>query len=206
MSDKLINKKVIDEEEDEEDKSTTSRSSNDDISIDDDQSDQPEEDDEMDEEKIFKDNEKVNELYNEDDEDDDDDDDEEINVSQENTFDRSIKSNIITQFHPELKSHSYEEILSLSTIIRDDAGNIIDPLHKTRSDMTKYEYSRILGERAKQLSIGADPLVKLNDYIVDEYSIATIELKAKKIPFILERILPDGTAEYWKLEDLEILI
>jgi DNA-directed RNA polymerase I, II, and III subunit RPABC2 len=65
--------------------------------------------------------------------------------------------------------------------------------------------ARILGERAKQLSIGADPLIKVDEYIVDEYSIALLELKEKKIPFIIERPLPNGKSEFWKLEDLEII-
>ena len=120
-------------------------------------------------------------------------------------FDKSLKSRVISQYHPELKTKSYEEILSLSNIIRDDAGNIVDPLHKTLGILTKYEYTRVLGERAKQLSIGAEPFVKVDDYIVDEYSIAKIELTEKKIPFIIERPLPNGTMEYWRLEDLEIL-
>ena len=32
-----------------------------------------------------------------------------------------------------------------------------------------------------------------------------MELKEKKIPFIIQRPLPNGNAEYWALEDLEIL-
>jgi DNA-directed RNA polymerase I, II, and III subunit RPABC2 len=63
-----------------------------------------------------------------------------------------------------------------------------------------------LGERAKQLSAGAEPLVKINDYIIDEYSIALMELKEKKLPFIIERPLPNGTSEFWKLADLEIIL
>lgn len=121
-------------------------------------------------------------------------------------FDQSIKSNIITEYHQELKTHSHEEVEMLCHIERDELGNIIDPNHQTLSILTKYEYTRLLGERAKQLSAGAEPLVKINDYIIDEYSIALMELKEKKLPFIIERPLPNGTSEFWKLADLEIIL
>ena len=32
-----------------------------------------------------------------------------------------------------------------------------------------------------------------------------MELKEKKIPFIIRRPLPDNTFEYWKLQDLELI-
>jgi len=40
---------------------------------------------------------------------------------------------------------------------------------------------------------------------LDNFIIAKIELKQKKLPFIIQRPLPNNTFEYWKLEDLEIL-
>ena len=30
-------------------------------------------------------------------------------------------------------------------------------------------------------------------------------MNKKKIPFIIRRPIPDGTCEYWKLKDLEML-
>ena len=32
-----------------------------------------------------------------------------------------------------------------------------------------------------------------------------MELKEKKIPFIIRRPLPDNSFEYWKLQDLELI-
>jgi DNA-directed RNA polymerase I, II, and III subunit RPABC2 len=214
MSELEKNDKLIPEESSDEE-SDNDEDSNDDISIDDDNDSFDDEGDKT--EKIFKNKEKQNKHEEEEEEDvyeneteiEKDDEEEGEDTFDENylqKIDKNLKSKIISDFHPELKVHSYEEILSLTTIVRDEAGNIIDPLHKTLSVLTKYEYSRVLGERAKQLSIGADPLVKLNDYIIDEYSIALLELKEKKIPFIIERPLPNSSSEYWKLEDLEILM
>ena len=61
-----------------------------------------------------------------------------------------------------------------------------------------------MGVRAKQLNKGSEPYVKLSDDIIDAFVIANKELKEKKLPFIIQRPLPNGNSEYWKLEDLEI--
>ena len=136
-----------------------------------------------------------------DDEDDDSDDDE--NYLQK--FDADIKQKIISEFHPELQAHNYDEIEILSRIVRDENGNIIDPLHKTLPFITKYERARIIGERAKQIDAGAEPLVEIEPNMIDGYLIALKEYEAKAIPFIIQRPIPSGASEYWKFSDLEIL-
>jgi DNA-directed RNA polymerase I, II, and III subunit RPABC2 len=81
----------------------------------------------------------------------------------------------------------------------------VDNLHKTIPILTKYEKTKILGLRAKQLNNGAVPFVKLSTNIIDGYLIALKELEQKKIPFIIRRPLPNGASEYWHLQDLEII-
>lgn len=120
-------------------------------------------------------------------------------------FDENIKKTIIEDYHPELKQHNYEEIEALCTVVRDDNGNIIDLFHKTIPILTKYEKSRILGERAKQLNSGGKPFIEVEPNIIDGYLIALKELEEKKIPFIVKRPLPNGGCEYWRLKDLETL-
>lgn len=120
-------------------------------------------------------------------------------------FDKNVKTQIITKHHPELISRNYDEVEKFTHITRDEKGNIIDEYHKTLNFLTKYEISRILGERTKQLTMGAEPLIQIKDYM-DEYSIALQELKEKVIPFIIERPLPNGRTEFWKLKDLELLL
>ena len=56
-----------------------------------------------------------------------------------------------------------------------------------------------------QLSQGATQYVKLKNKIVDYYIIAETELRLKKLPYIINRPLPNGRSEYWKISDLEIL-
>jgi DNA-directed RNA polymerase subunit K/omega len=136
-------------------------------------------------------------------------DDEKIDTDDNNylqKFETNIRSSIIADYHPELKTHSFEEIIGKTDLKRDKNGQIDDPLHRTQSFFTRYEVARIVGERAKQLSAGAEPLIEIEDEIIDEYTIAMKEFYAKKIPFIIERPLPDGTMEYWKASDLEILL
>jgi DNA-directed RNA polymerase I, II, and III subunit RPABC2 len=121
-------------------------------------------------------------------------------------FDDTTQQKIIADFHPELQSHNYDEIDVLSRVVRDENGNIIDPLHKTIPFITRYEKARILGERAKQINAGAKTFVELEPNVIDGYVIALKEFEAKKIPFIVKRPMPNGGVEYWRFEDLEVLV
>jgi len=138
-----------------------------------------------------------------DDDEDEDDDDDDINYLQK--FDEVTQQTIISDFHPELQFHNYHEIDIMSRVVRNDKGQIIDPLHKTLPFITRYEKARILGERAKQINSGGKPLVEVDASVIDGYLIAVKEFDEKKIPFILKRPLPNGGCEYWKFSDLEIL-
>ena len=135
--------------------------------------------------------------------DEDEDEDEDDNYLQK--FDNDLMKNYINEFHPECLSHNYDEIAKLSIVIRNSDNIIIDPLHKTIPYLTKYEKARILGQRAKQIETGAKPLVKIPENIIDSYIIAELELKEKKIPFIIRRPIPGGACEYWSLKDLEMI-
>ena len=143
-----------------------------------------------------------NHFMVDDDDDDEDDDDDDGYLQKMNGFE---KQDIITQFHPELLNHNYDEINTLSQVVRDSNGVVIDPLHKTLSFVTRYERARVIGERAKQINSGAVPFVEVDDNVIDGYLIALKEFEEKKIPFIIKRPIPNGGCEYWKLSDLEIL-
>jgi DNA-directed RNA polymerase I, II, and III subunit RPABC2 len=133
----------------------------------------------------------------------DDDDNDDENYLQK--FSESLKTNVIEKHHPELMVHNHHEVEAMSRVVRDENGNIIDPLHKTMPFITKFEKARLLGERAKQINAGAQPMIKVDDDIIDGYLIALQEFDEKKIPMILCRPLPNGGCEYWKLQDLEII-
>ena len=133
------------------------------------------------------------------------DDDEEEDDDYLQKFDREMRDNYILDHHPESVNHNYDEIYNLAKVQRNKENIIIDDLHKTIPLLTKYEKTRILGQRAKQLNNGAKPLVKLDIPLIDGYLIALKELEEKMIPVIIRRPLPSGASEYWHLKDLEIL-
>ena len=141
-------------------------------------------------------------------EDDDDEDDEDEDDDYNERFeklDEDLIENHIENYHTLCKHHNYQEIATLSIVIRNDKQEIIDPNHKTIPILTKYEKARILGQRAKQINNGADIFVEPKKNTMDGYLIALQELEEKKLPFIIRRPLPNGTSEYWKVSDLEYL-
>jgi DNA-directed RNA polymerase subunit K/omega len=65
--------------------------------------------------------------------------------------------------------------------------------------MTKYEYTRIKGERLQQLNGGCIPFVS---YSTDDDTIESIfkrEFVLGKLPLVVERKLPDGKSKYIKI-------
>jgi DNA-directed RNA polymerase I, II, and III subunit RPABC2 len=136
---------------------------------------------------------------------DDEDDEEEEDEDYLQKLDDHFRQKVIENHHPELKTLNYEEIETLATVVRDKDSTIIDPLHQTLPIMTRYEKARILGERAKQINMGAKPFVEVDESMIDGYLIALKELEQKRMPFIIQRPLPNGGSEYWRISDLEIL-
>jgi DNA-directed RNA polymerase I, II, and III subunit RPABC2 len=144
----------------------------------------------------------LGELELSEDEEDDDDMDGSQYIQQ---FEDQVKEQVIANHHPELLVQNYDEVEALSVAVRDTRGIIIDPLHRTVPFLTKYEKTRVLGERAKQINGGAKPFIETGPTIIDGYLIALAELEQRKIPFIIRRPLNNGGSEYWKLRDLEII-
>jgi DNA-directed RNA polymerase I, II, and III subunit RPABC2 len=138
-----------------------------------------------------------------DDDDNDDNDDDDDDMLQK--FDHETKKKYIAAHHPECLSFNHEETETLSRVVRDENGRIVDPYHKTLPILTKYEKTRILGIRTKQLNEGAKPYIDVNPTIIDGYIIAQLELEHKRLPFIIRRPIPNGGSELWKLQDLEII-
>ena len=152
---------------------------------------------------LLEENMKKNSILQEFDDSDEDDEDENDNYLQK--FNADINHNYLMTFHPESTIHNYDEIAVLTKIVRDKNGQIIDPIHRTASYLTKFEKARVLGQRAKQIECGAKPFIKVPENLIEGYMIAELELKEKKIPFIIRRPLSNGTCEYWNLRDLELL-
>ena len=125
----------------------------------------------------------------------------------EEAFFKFKKSNIQNELldsHSNLNQYNNDEINKLSQLYKEN--NIIkDVFHKTNPILTKYEKTRILGFRAKQINLGNQPFIDVPDGLIDGYEIALLELEQKKNPFIIRRPLPNGKSEFWKVSDLEII-
>ena len=96
-------------------------------------------------------------------------------------IDDELHNNYIKKFHPECFTSNAVEIEKLTHITRNAAGIIIDENHKTNPFLTKYEQTKILGLRAKQINYGDTPYISVPKDIIDGYLIAQLELKEKKI-------------------------
>jgi len=93
-------------------------------------------------------------------------------------------------------------------------SNDIVSVHETYSDyytstkitspfLTKFERAKVIGIRAQMLASGAEPMIS-PPFPEECYDIAVLELKAKKIPLIIRRYLPNKKFEDWRLEELII--
>ena len=74
----------------------------------------------------------------------------------------------------------------------------------TFNRLTKYERANILGIRAQQLTSGAPTLLPKSEIegLISVTDIAKKELENNLIPLIITRPYPNGTYEYWKIDDL----
>jgi DNA-directed RNA polymerase subunit K/omega len=74
-------------------------------------------------------------------------------------------------------------------------------LHTRNIPLTKYEKTRVIGERASQIENSARILISNPERFDNSYQIALEEFNLKKIPFIIRRPYNNGF-EYFKLADL----
>lgn len=69
--------------------------------------------------------------------------------------------------------------------------------------LTVYEKTEVLGTRMTQLSNGARSFLPDDQTkVMTIKEIAISELSQHKLPFVISRTLPNGTREYWRLNDL----
>ena len=73
----------------------------------------------------------------------------------------------------------------------------------THSIMTRFEFCRLMGTRLEQLARGAPALVDTQG-LTNIRDICIKELHAKKSLFLIERPLPNGEKEVWRISDMII--
>ena len=69
----------------------------------------------------------------EDEDEDEDDDDEELDSEMLRKLEKDEYSNILTDYHPEIKQNNYNDIVAMCQIVRDGKGVISDDFHKNDS-------------------------------------------------------------------------
>ena len=116
----------------------------------------------------------------------------------------SRATNLIAQAHPECRIDYVEDVARKLPVTNYPTG-AKDPNHRSVPYLTQFERTKILGFRSNQLSQGARPLIEVPAHVTDVMEIARIELEQKRLPFLLKRPMPDGTYEYWRLQDLLVL-
>lgn len=146
--------------------------------------------------------EEADDTYLEDGEDDID----ELNSTKKvHLFDKEVNVDYIKNTHPECLPINMSELRVMLPVIRNQRGIIIDDFHTTLPVLTKYEKTRVIGQRASMIEHGAIPFIEVPPNIIDSVLIAEMELNEKKIPFIIKRPLPNNGFEYWRLSDLELI-
>jgi len=84
----------------------------------------------------------------------------------------------------------------------DIGEDIVKQEHRiTKPILYNFERVRLIGDRAKQLALGAKPMIK-NIKGLSAKKIAELELENNTIPFIIQRPLPNGKKERWALNEL----
>jgi len=74
----------------------------------------------------------------------------------------------------------------------------------TTNKMSKYEYTKVLGMRAQQITMGAVPLINVNDDMKSAIEVAEEELRQRKTPYIIARKINSKKTDFWKIEDMVI--
>ncbi len=101
-------------------------------------------------------------------------------------------------------------VFSLEKVYPRTIQDLIDLLEREKLPypprLTKYEIARIVAARAKQLAMGAKPMIDVSKLgIYDPVLIALEELRQGKLPFIVVRTLPDGRKIEIKVSELQRL-
>lgn len=135
-------------------------------------------------------------------------DDEEIDIEDEEIYSETneeinLEAECIIEKTIENDNEYFANLIDSEIHIESTDETIVEKEERVSIDrMTKYELVRILGERIKQLTMGAKPMVK-NFQSLSYEQIAIEEIKLNMCPFKIKRCLPNGKIEIWELFELE---
>jgi len=108
----------------------------------------------------------------------------------------SSETQVLLNHHPEIWVDYIETIHK--KLVRDPTKAVSYPF------LNQFEKTKVISFRASQLAQGNKPYISVPDIVGDVYTIAKMELKERKLPYIIKRPLPDGDYEFWRINDLII--
>lgn len=83
-------------------------------------------------------------------------------------------------------------------------GIIMGKDRKTEPYMTKYEWTRLIGDRAKMIDNNEPSTLEDLHGETNSMKIARMEILARKLPMIVRRKMPDQSVEIWRADELEL--
>ena len=99
--------------------------------------------------------------------------------------------------HPEVKP-----------VFRSEVVKAMESPRITKPYFTKYEYTVLLASRQQQIAEGAKPLVSLDGLRTSDPQfldqVVKREIEQRKLPYVFQRLMPNGTAEFWSAQELEL--
>ena len=119
-----------------------------------------------------------------------------------------LKTNLFSKIHISTDSLKIKKIVEKNNLKID----FMRPANLATDKVATFKVIKYVLNQYKDIGILFDdvclvtacsPLITQND-ILDGYIIACKELQEKKLPFVIQRPLPNGACEYWKLADLEL--
>ncbi len=130
-----------------------------------------------------------------------DNEDEEVNDDDDCMY-RKAKVKNLDEDGDDEDGEDFEEVYDDDNI---NYNEVVKPEDRiTKPFMTIFERVRLLGDRAKQLSLGAKPMIQGIE-TMNPKEIAKLELEKGVIPLIIERPLPNGKKERWYVNELKIM-
>jgi DNA-directed RNA polymerase I, II, and III subunit RPABC2 len=99
------------------------------------------------------------------------------------------------------KMNDFDIVSDAQTYVDSVNSSANQPQRRSRPVLFKYERARVISMRAEQLGAGTPALI---EQLEGDGPLETAEREfaANRIPFIIRRYLPDGTAEDWRLDEL----
>jgi DNA-directed RNA polymerase I, II, and III subunit RPABC2 len=152
---------------------------------------------ELEDDDILEDNVKKTCMYNYADEDKDKD-NEEDTEEEEDLEEDDLEDETKVETKVETKEEKDKRIKT-----NNNSNNVVQSKDRiSKPVLTKYERIRLLSNRAKQISLGAKPMIK-NSKGLNSKEIANLEISNNVIPLIVIRPMPNGKREKWYIRELE---